>query len=493
MRVVRLLTLGLLAWLSVSVQAAPWVDTSDVYLRADIQALADAGVITVPVNTYPLMWSGIGKDLAKTEPELLSSGLVQAFTRVNHYYRNAVGNKGNKRIKLAGGNEAARFQHFGSEYREKLQATASYQVMGDRFAVKVSATGVKNASDGKGLRLDDTYVAMILGNWVLSVGAVNQWWGPSFDSSLHKSNNARPMPSLTLTRNDSHGFETPWLSWAGPWTLTTGFSLMEDERYAPKALLWNFRGTVRPLRQIEIGFSWTTQFCGEGQECDWKTWAKSITGEKDCRNDIGAGCTNYGNQIAGFDLRYSDTWFDIPVGVYLDRTCEDSNGKQPWNIVDCASLFGVDTRFEFDNQQYKLFAEYTDTMVACDGGDSNSFNCFYEHSTYKSGSRYYKRALGSTYDSDAQVVALGLIGQFSNSRGFTSILRYAKLNKDGVVVKNGWAPQTEKEDLLELEFSYRQPMLRGMFTIGGSVSRSEFVAKDDDTNVSIFGSYEYRF
>jgi hypothetical protein len=33
------------------VQAAPWVDASDIYLRADIQALADAGFITVPVKT----------------------------------------------------------------------------------------------------------------------------------------------------------------------------------------------------------------------------------------------------------------------------------------------------------------------------------------------------------------------------------------------------------------------------------------------------------
>ena len=57
--------------------AAPWVDASDIYLRADIQALADAGVITVPVNTYPLMWSGIGGDLAKVEPELLSPALCR--------------------------------------------------------------------------------------------------------------------------------------------------------------------------------------------------------------------------------------------------------------------------------------------------------------------------------------------------------------------------------------------------------------------------------
>lgn len=58
--------------------AAPWVDVSDIYLRADIQALADAGVITVPVNTYPLMWSGIGSDLSKVEPSVLSPGLATA-------------------------------------------------------------------------------------------------------------------------------------------------------------------------------------------------------------------------------------------------------------------------------------------------------------------------------------------------------------------------------------------------------------------------------
>ncbi|MCG9722205.1 capsule assembly Wzi family protein [Shewanella sp. Isolate7] len=492
MRVVRALLFTLVAWFTMPVYAAPWVDTSDIYLRADIQALADAGAITVPVNTYPLMWSGIGKDLAKVEPALLSPGLAQAFARVNYYYRNAVENRGNKRIKLAGGSDAARFQHFGSEYREKGQATVSYETMTDRFAVKVSGTAALDPSDDKTLRIDESYVAMILGNWVLSAGAINQWWGPSFDSALHKSNNARPMPSIMLTRNDAHGFETPWLSWAGPWTLTTGFSLMENERYAPKALLWNFRGTVRPLRQIEVGFSWTMQFCGEGQECDWKTWAKAIIGEKDCRNDTGGGCTNYGNQMAGFDIRYADTWFDIPVGIYLDRTCEDSNGKAPWNIVDCASLTGIDTRFEIDDQQYKLFAEYTDTMVDC-GASSSVFNCFYEHSIYRSGNRYYKRALGSTYDSDAKVIALGLIGQFSNSRGFTSILRYAKLNKDGVVVDNGWAPKTEKEDLIELEFSYRQPMWSGMVTLGGTVSQSEFEVDDKDTNATLFGSYEYRF
>ena len=110
---------------SFTVMSAPWVDVSDIYLRADIQALADEGVITVPVNTYPLMWSGIAVDLDRVEPSTLTPALAKAFARVNFYYRNAVGNKGNTRIKAAAATDPARFQHFGSDYREKGELQVS--------------------------------------------------------------------------------------------------------------------------------------------------------------------------------------------------------------------------------------------------------------------------------------------------------------------------------------------------------------------------------
>jgi hypothetical protein len=476
-----------------SAQAAPWVDTSDIYLRADIQALADAGVISAPINTFPLMWSGIGADLAQAEPALLTPDLVDAFARVNFYYQNAVGNRGNTSIKVAAATDAARFQHFGSDYREKGQLQGSHEYTGERFSYKISASANYNPADDEEIRLDDSYIAVVLGNWIVTAGSVGQWWGPGFDSSLHKSNNARPMPSLMVSRNNSQAFETPWLSWIGDWSLTGGVSVTEEDRYAPHTLLWNLRGAIKPFKQLEIGLSWTTQFCGEGQECSFNTAIKSITGQRDCRADNvdEVGCSNYGNQMAGFDVRYADTWFDVPVGLYLERTCEDSKGD-PWQIVDCGKMVGADTRFNIAKQQYKLFVEYTDTMVYC-GEDKDQFNCFYEHSTYQSGSRYYGRAFGSTYDSDANVYALGLIGQFDNSHGFTSILRYAQLNKDGANRGGVWAPQPLKEDIMMLELSYRLPMFNGMLTLGGSVANSEFDVQDDDTQGTAFSTYEYKF
>lgn len=477
------------------VSAAPWVDTSDIYLRADIQALADAGVITVPVNTYPLMWAGIGKDLANAEPGALSPALMQAYERVNFYYRNAVQNRGNTHIKASLASDPARFQHFGADYREKGQLSTSYEYLGERFAFKSSGSLNYDPVDGEKYHLDDTYLAGVFGNWVVTGGTLPMWWGPGFDTGLIKSTNARPMPSIMLSRNDSHGFETPWLSWIGPWTLTAGLSMFEKERYAPHALLWNMRATIRPFKQLEIGGSWTTQFCGEGQECGADIFFKALTGQRDCRLDDGTnGCSSYGNQMAGFDVRYSDTLANIPFGLYVEKTCEDSMGPYPWNITDCGYLWGADTRFGTQTEQYKLFIEYTNTMVACDGGDKNSFNCFYEHATYKSGSRYYGRSLGSTYDSDSKVMVLGLIGQFQNSHGLKAFLRYAELNKDRQSPQNGWAPVIPTEDLLMLELSYRLPIWHGMLSFGGAASHSKYDhTQTSDTYGSVFGSFEYRF
>lgn len=476
--------------------AAPWVDTQDVYLRADIQTLADAGVITVPVNTYPLMWSGIGVDLAKAEPSVLAPSVRQAYSRVNYYYNQSVNNEANTRIKATAATDPARFQHFGSDYREKGELRASNEYVGSRFSYKVAVTGALDPQDDKSLRLDDSYVAAVLGNWVITAGTVSQWWGPGNDTGLMRTTNARPMPSLWISRNDAHGFETPWLSWIGPWTLTTGVSWENDDRAIEDTLLWNFRGSVKPLKQLEIGVSWTTQLCGEGQPCGLSTFFDAVTGDTECA-DGATDCdssmdSKIGNQMAGFDLRYADTWFDIPVGLYVERTCEDSSGPSPTDLADCAMLYGADTRFNYGLQNYKLFVEYSDTLRAC-GEDPNAFNCFYEHSTYLSGSRYYRRALGSTYDSDAKVWVLGLIGQYQNSSGLQAYVRYARLNDDGVTVNNGWTPDFPKEKLLMLELSYRWPMLSGMMTVGGSASRSEYELDDSDSDGTVFASYEYRY
>lgn len=55
-----------------SAAATPWVDTHDNYLRQSLQSLAQAGLLTGPVNTYPIMWKNIAIDLNRIDSATLS-------------------------------------------------------------------------------------------------------------------------------------------------------------------------------------------------------------------------------------------------------------------------------------------------------------------------------------------------------------------------------------------------------------------------------------
>ena len=71
---------------SFSTQAAWWIEPTDLPLRADIQLLADTGIILQPVTTFPLMWSGIKSDLDNAVDSPMTVHQKDAFHRVMRAY-----------------------------------------------------------------------------------------------------------------------------------------------------------------------------------------------------------------------------------------------------------------------------------------------------------------------------------------------------------------------------------------------------------------------
>tara|TARA_B110000259_G_scaffold177804_1_gene215374 strand:- start:355 stop:633 length:279 start_codon:yes stop_codon:yes gene_type:complete len=53
----QMLLLLMLSFFCQYATAEPWLDTRNAPLRADIEQLSRAGIIRVPINTWPLMWS----------------------------------------------------------------------------------------------------------------------------------------------------------------------------------------------------------------------------------------------------------------------------------------------------------------------------------------------------------------------------------------------------------------------------------------------------
>ena len=56
--------------------------------------------------------------------------------------------------------------------------------VGQRFAWKLEATVVADPDDDQTVRPDGSYVAMSLGNWIVSAGYLERWWGPGWQGSL---------------------------------------------------------------------------------------------------------------------------------------------------------------------------------------------------------------------------------------------------------------------------------------------------------------------
>ena len=56
-----------------------------------------------------------------------------------------------------------------------------------------------------------------------------------------------------------------------------------------------------------------------------------------------------------------------------------------------------------------------------------------------------------------------------------------------------WVTARPQEDLLMLELSYRLPMWKGMLSLGGTVSYSDVESQDNETDATLFSTYEYRF
>ncbi|MEI8668268.1 capsule assembly Wzi family protein [Pseudoalteromonas sp. B131b] len=501
--------------MSVSINAEPWVKPDDYGLRADIQQLADAGVILAPVTTYPLMWKSFISDVDSMPLEQLTPSLQDALLRVKHRYKSENSSSHSLQLSAFAATDPIVATSFGATNTQETELSAAYAYLGDNFAAKVAVNyrkdGKKCLADGKtaddivtdqqaltdcnDTSLDDSYLAYRLGNWIFRAGAVEQFWGPGVDNSLIISGNAKPLPALSVTREKSTAFETPWLSWIGQWGFTAQMAKLESTRVIPDALLWSSRLNIRPIQQLEIAVSWSAQWAGDGQPGSAGDFIDVVTGQTSCI-DGSDSCdsqleSKIGNQLAGIDIRWSDTLFNQPYAVYASTIGEDASSQ--FKPADRAYLFGVQTTQRVYDQNLLINVEYIDTGVSCQA-ESIVENCYYEHSDYKSGYRYHGRTIGSTYDNDAQSVVLTLLGQLSNGDDWQVKLRSVDYNSDN---RDSYPNNPDLGNTItKIGFNSKQLEMRyRMLSMGGRVTLGAFASNNDgaENDTSAFAKYEYNF
>ena len=168
---------------------------------------------------------------------------------------------------------------------------------------------------------------------------------------------------------------------------------------APNAQLFGARITWKPHPRIEVGLSRTAQWCGDGRPCDASTFWDLLVG-----NDNDQPLEEQpGNQLAGYDLRWSLP--KVPVAVYMQAIGEDEAGLLPSKFL---GLIGAEVWGGFGDNSWRAHVEYADTV--CGFYESEpEFGCAYRNVIYFDGYQYRDRSIGHSIDGDSEQIALGLV------------------------------------------------------------------------------------
>ena len=462
--------------------AEPLAAPGDMRLRHDLQLLNDTGVINIPLTAWPISLGDVHNAIGAANISNVSDSSKEAYDRVRDHLAWEL-ETGTVRFRIgAAASENPRIiRSFENTPRAEGEASAGLSWLGERFVVNLVATYAANPSDGEEYRPDGSYVGMILGNWALTAGWQDRWWGPGRDGSLILGSNARPTPGFTLQRNINTPFETKWLSWMGPWTLSTFMNQLDDDRYVNDALLWGFRGSIRPPRTgLEIGISRTAQWCGDDRPCDLDTFFDLLIGNDNKGVNVDPE-DEPGNQLGGFDIRWTLPK-QVPVALYMQWIGEDGRGGGG-AVGSWLRQLGAEYWGTIGSLSHRTHFEVSETTCREGGfGSSDAVpNCAYEHSIYKTGYRYRDRVMGHPGDGDTLSYSIGSTLVQSAGPVWNVLLRYMEINRVGQPSSTHTLTPTPQEQM-DLQISHERLTKYGRFHAGIGYGRLEDLESGTSTS-----------
>lgn len=483
----RLVTL-LIAWLTLgsAAIAGPWIDPGDSGLRHDIQVLADAGVISGPVSTWPLSWGDIKVSLDGKLDKDLAPDERAALKRVRWRMRKDTRTgEAIVRAHVSAAGNPREIRTFEDGPRENGEIGAGLEWTGNRFAARLQGAWVNDPDDNKDWRADGSYLGMALGNWMIAASTSDRYWGPGWQSSMILSNNARPIPSFTLERNLTTAYKSKWLRWIGPWDLAVMWGFLDDDRTISSARVFAIRYNFRPIQSLEVAFSGMGLWCGSGQDCSADELFDLVTG---------SGSAREYDRLMGYDMRWSHEAFGRRFALYTHWVGEDFGDGSSRKIFPAKLLgqFGAETWGHSEKYgDYRFYLEWVDTecdfsfyrKISFDGGGGIP-GCGYRNQRYKDGQTYRGRSYAHSFDQDSSAFSFGAILNDRKDRNWLLTLTAGKLNRRG---ENRNVNAENETDYGELEISNSREFWVGDLTLGlGYEYRKDTVTNDEDNDVRAF-------
>ena len=449
----------LLYWHISTVFSSPWLTPSESWtssanlaVKSDVALLANYGLITAPILTWPMSWANIGPALLTTNSKrrLLSLPVYvqQAYTRVVARYQQSIQQKLLPAAYLSGGYNINPFRIFDYQPRSEFQGGASLEKQGAHWAAKLAVDyGQYNDVTGN-VHLDDSYLYWFLGNWGFGFDKMNNWWSPGYSDSLILSANPPPLAKFTIQRMHAVPFQTKWLSWIGPWSFTTSLSMGGPEVPEPHPLIWLLNLSIRPLESVQFSFSKNAVFAGDKRHPTARMFGNLITSDDNCDPAI------YGQEYCAKNTPGNELWeitadwdwyktWHIPANLYLqtifnDRIPSDSYlwVYDAWHSVfptlnppipaRTSFLAGASSWFAVHDQLMRIYAEFEYTYQY-----AYYFWGEFESDIYGGGYPYvyYDKIIGSALGSETKGITLGGILNQTNGNSLSAMARFLQLNE----------------------------------------------------------------
>ncbi|MFN3591208.1 MAG: capsule assembly Wzi family protein, partial [Thermaurantiacus sp.] len=202
--------------------AGPFAPPGDGRLRSDIETMRAAGLITGPIDTWPLAWRQINRALERADLQPLRPEVAAAVRRVRALSER---NRRPHRVELKAAltDQPALVRDFAAGARS--EGDLSFRGEGDigPFTLTLGASWNSMGSpaqpatvEGTGLTARPSQAALVLGNVGLYGGYTDVWWGPSREAGLLFSTSARAFPKLGAKLLEPKPIDLPVLRWLGP-------------------------------------------------------------------------------------------------------------------------------------------------------------------------------------------------------------------------------------------------------------------------------------
>ncbi|WP_348708830.1 capsule assembly Wzi family protein, partial [uncultured Pseudoalteromonas sp.] len=313
MKLKKFISLTALLMCSAPSLAEPWIESDDPLLRASIEMLFNQGVIKQPINSYPLMWQGIARDLNIADTSQLDEQSLFAYQHVKHALDNAK-QKSSSGIRLNYNSEPLTQQGFGKRHQQESGINSYGSITGKRVSAKVSVNYADDALDKQHVTYQDSYLAVLLGNWSISAEQVSHWWGPSNDNALLLSNNAAPMKGLRFTRANTQYVGPSWLSFVGNWQLTGIYAKQKPFlNNSEDGDFWALRFASTPLTGLEVAIN--------SAGSDYLTNLKI--------DPVTLESIESKHRLTSLDVKYSTTLMTQPVAFYAEVMGRNKSGLAP--------------------------------------------------------------------------------------------------------------------------------------------------------------------